>query len=118
MMSTEEALAAWGAYDRDDPFPMFAAVRDFGPVHPVTLADVHAAYVVDGYQDARVALHNARLSKDMQAALEASSAVVADGLPGPAFARHMLLVDPLDHTRLRRHVASAFTIRRVEALRP
>jgi cytochrome P450 len=118
MMSTDEALAAWGAYDRDDPFPMFAAVRDRGPVHPVTLADGHAAWLVVGYEEARVALNDARFSKDMQAALAASSDVVAEGLPGPAFARHMLLVDPPDHTRLRRLVASAFTVRRVEALRP
>ena len=26
-MTLTEALAAWGAYDRDDPFPVFAQVR-------------------------------------------------------------------------------------------
>ncbi len=25
MTSTDQALAAWGAYDRDDPFPLFEA---------------------------------------------------------------------------------------------
>jgi cytochrome P450 len=44
--------------------------------------------------------------------------VVAEGLPGPAFARHMLNVDPPDHTRLRRLVATAFSTRRIDALRP
>ena len=29
-MTTTEALGAWGAYDRDDPFPLFAAVRELG----------------------------------------------------------------------------------------
>src|SRR2546423_12725091 len=38
-MTTAESLAAWGAYDRDNPFPVFAAVRQLAPVHPVTLAD-------------------------------------------------------------------------------
>src|SRR5205823_8503826 len=56
--------------------------------------------------------------KDMQAALAMSSDVVAEGLPGPVFARHMLNVDPPDHTRLRRLVAAAFSVRRIEALRP
>jgi cytochrome P450 len=116
--STEEALTAWGAYDRDDPFPLFAEVRALGPVHAVTLADGHAAWLIVGYDAARAALNDPRLSKDMQAALAASSEVVAEGLPGPAFARHMLNVDPPDHTRLRHLVASAFTVRRIEALRP
>ena len=37
---------------------------------------------------------------------------------GPSFARHMLSVDPPDHSRLRRSFSAAFTPRRVEALRP
>ena len=43
--------------------------------------------------------------------------VVAEGLPGPAFARHVLTVDPPDHTRLRRLLSSAFSTGLVEALR-
>ncbi|MET0729330.1 MAG: cytochrome P450 [Acidimicrobiales bacterium] len=117
-MTTTEALGAWGAYDRDDPFPLFAAVRELGAVHAVTLADGHDAWLVVGYEEARIALNDPRLSKDMHAALATGSGVVAEGLPGPSFARHMLSVDPPDHSRLRRLVSSAFTPRRVEALRP
>ncbi len=112
------SLAAWGAHPRDDPFPLFAEVRRLGPVHRVTLVDGHDAYLVIGHDEARTALGEARLSKDMHAALTADSSVVAEGLPGPAFARHMLAVDPPDHTRLRRLVAAAFTPRTVDALRP
>lgn len=117
-MTTTEALKAWGAYDRDDPFPLFAAVRELGPVHAVTLADGHDAWLVVGYEEARVALNEPRLSKDMHAALATGAGVVAEGLPGPSFARHMLSVDPPDHSRLRRLVSAAFTPRRVEELRP
>jgi cytochrome P450 len=117
-VATIEALEAWGAYDRDDPFPLFAAVRELGPVHAVTLADGHAAWLVVGYEEARIALNDPRMSKDMHAALATGSGVVAEGLPGPSFARHMLSVDPPDHSRLRRLVSSAFTPRRVEELRP
>jgi cytochrome P450 len=116
-VTTTEALGAWGAYDRDNPFPLFADVRDLGPVHLVTLADGHEAWLVVGYEEAKRALNDPRLSKDMHAALATGGAVVAEGLPGPAFARHMLTVDPPDHTRLRRLVSSAFTPRRVESLR-
>ena len=117
-MATSEALGAWGTYDRDDPFPLFAEVRALGPVHAVTLADGHDAWLVVGYDEARAALNDARLSKDMHAALATGDSVVAEGLPGPAFARHMLSVDPPDHTRLRRLVSSAFTPRHTERLRP
>jgi cytochrome P450 len=119
MMTTiEEAFSAWGDYDRDNPFPLFAQVRDLGAVHEVTLADGHAAWLIVRHAEARAALNDPRLSKDMQAALASSSDVVAEGLPGPAFARHMLVVDPPDHTRLRRLVAAAFSVRRIEELRP
>ena len=37
------ALDAWGDYDRDDPYPLFAQVQGDGPVHEVTLADGHRA---------------------------------------------------------------------------
>jgi cytochrome P450 len=117
-MSTAESLTAWGSYDRDNPFPLFAAVRDLGAVHPVTLADGHPAWLVVRYDEAMAALNDPRFSKDMHAAMAADAGVVAEGLPGPAFARHMLSVDPPDHTRLRRLVSGAFTPRRVEELRP
>jgi cytochrome P450 len=114
----EQALSAWGDFDRDDPFPLFAEVRRRGPVHHVTLADGHDAWLIVDFDAARAALNDQRLSKDMHAALAASDAVVAEGLPGPAFARHMLVVDPPNHTRLRRLVAAAFSVRRIEGLRP
>ncbi len=114
----DRALAAWGATDRDDPFPLFAAVQRRGAVQAVTLADGHAAWLVTGAAEVRSALNDTRLSKNMHAAFAADGAVVAEGLPGPALAHHMLAVDPPDHTRLRRLVAGAFTTRRVEDLRP
>ena len=111
-------LATWGTYDREDPFPLFAEVRRQGPLHPVTLADGHGAWLVIGYDEAKAALGDSRLSKDMQAAMAMDDAVVAEGLPGPAFARHMLAVDPPNHTRLRGLVSRAFTPRTVQRLGP
>jgi cytochrome P450 len=110
------ALDSWGDHDRDDPFPLLAQIRAAGPVHQVRLADGHPAWLVVGYDEARAALNDPRLSKDMHAALARSGEVVAEGLPGPALARHMLAVDPPDHTRLRRLAMPAFTRRRVDGL--
>ena len=112
------ALDAWGDYDRDDPYPLFAQVQGDGPVHEVTLADGHRAWLIVRHEQAKAALNHAGLSKDMHAALARDGAVVAEGLPGPAFARHMLSVDPPDHTRLRRLASAAFSRPRIAALRP
>jgi cytochrome P450 len=112
------AWGGWGADVRDDPFPTFARLLATGPVHPVTLADGHEATLVLGHAAARQALKDPRLSKDMQAALSDDAGTVDPGLPGPEFSRHMLGVDPPDHTRLRGLVAAAFTPARIAGLGP
>src|SRR2546429_4272206 len=112
------ALDAWGDYDRDDPYPLFTQVQADGPVHEVTLADGHRAWLIVRHEEAKAALTHAGLSKDMHAALARDGAVVAGGLPGPAFARHMLSVNPPDHTRLRRLPSAPFTRPRIAALPP
>jgi len=116
-----DSLATWGGWEpaiRDDPFGHFAAARARCPVQKVRLADGHLAWVVLGYDAARQALGDSRISKDMLAALEANDEVVAEGLPGPEFSRHMLNIDPPDHTRLRRLVSRAFVPGRIAALEP
>jgi len=116
-----ETLATWGGWApaiRDDPFGHFAEARTRCPVQRVRLADGHPAWVVLGYDAARQALNDPRISKDMLAALQDNSDVVAEGLPGPEFSRHMLNVDPPDHTRLRRLVSRAFVPPMIAALEP
>ena len=114
-----DILATWGGWApviRDDPFGHFAEARAHCPVQRVRLADGHPAWVVLGYDAARHALNDPRISKDMLAALQDNGDVVAGGLPGPEFSRHMLNVDPPDHTRLRRLVSRAFVPSRIAAL--
>ncbi len=116
-----DTLATWGGWEptiRDDPFGHFAEARGKCPVQRARLADGHPAWIVLGYDAARQALADPRISKDMLAALQGSGDVVAEGLPGPEFSRHMLNVDPPDHTRLRRLVSRAFVPSRIAALEP
>jgi len=54
------ALASWGGYDNDNPFPVFAAARERGPVHEVTLVDGHKAWLIVGYREAKSALMDPR----------------------------------------------------------
>ena len=114
----EDVLQSWGAYDRDDPFPLFARVRSEAPVRKITLADGCRAWLVTGFQEAKAALNDPRLSKDMLAARQLNPQIVAEGLPGPEFARHVLNVDPPDHGRLRKLVGGAFTNKAMAELRP
>jgi cytochrome P450 len=116
-----DTLTSWGGWEpaiRDDPFGHFAEARARCPVQKVRLADGHPAWVVLGYDAARRALNEPGISKDMLAALQQAGDVVAEGLPGPEFTRHMLNVDPPDHTRLRRLVSRAFVPGRIAALEP
>jgi cytochrome P450 len=114
----DEADQRWGEYDRADPFPLYGRLREQGGVHEVVLRDGHPAWLVVRYDEARAALNDPRLSKDMQAALAEGPGIVDEGLPGPAFARHLLSADPPEHTRLRQLVAGRFTHRSVAALEP
>jgi cytochrome P450 len=116
-----EPIPTWGAWDeatRNDPYPLFESMRAECPVQRVRLADGHDAWLVLGYEAAHQALKDSRLSKDMVAALDEDPDVVDPGLPGPAFARHMMNLDPPDHTRLRRLVSRAFAPTRIAALEP
>src|SRR5580658_6447804 len=91
-----DTLATWGGWEpaiRDDPFGHFAEARARCPVQKARLADGHPAWIVLGYDAARQALADPRISKDMLAALQDNGDVVAEGLPGQAFSRHMLKVD-------------------------
>jgi cytochrome P450 len=97
---------------------VFADMRSKCPVHQVRLAGGHEAWLVVGHDAARQALRDPRFSKDFLAALDEDPDVVDAGLPGPAFARHMLAVDGEDHTRLRQLVARAFAPTRIAALEP
>jgi cytochrome P450 len=111
----------WGAWDdsvRDDPFPTFAEAQGRCPVQHVRLPDGHNAWVVLGFDAALTALADDRLSKNMVAAIEQDREVVAEGLPGPDFAHHMLALDGPDHRRLRSLVSEAFRPSRIAAMRP
>ena len=105
---------ARGRPQRPVPGPRRAA-RASGPVQPVRLADGHDAWLVLGHEAVRVALMDPRFSKDMVTALADDPDVVDPGLPGPALARHMMNLDPPDHTRLRRLAARAFLPSRIAA---
>ncbi|MFD4410671.1 cytochrome P450 [Streptomyces sp. NPDC058466] len=98
----------------DDPYAVYARLRETAPVHRVAGPDGSPAWLVTRYEDVREALANPLLSLDKRHALPGSYQGFT--LP-PALDANLLNMDPPDHTRIRRLVGRAFTPRRVEQLR-
>jgi cytochrome P450 len=101
----------------------YADLRAQGAVHRAIMPDGLPVWIVTRYDEARAALTSPVLSKDSDRAapLHDRSArergARRDRL-AQAINRHLLNLDPPEHTRLRRLVGKAFTMRRVELLRP
>jgi cytochrome P450 len=79
--------------------------------------------VVTRYEDARAVLSHPAMSRDSQRAAPLHERLGRErGTPPSGIAailsKHMLNVDPPDHSRLRKLVAAVFTHRRIDDLRP
>jgi cytochrome P450 len=93
----------------------FAELATTGPVQKVMLFTGVPAWVVTGYAEARELLAHPALVK-----IEGGGPHM-DAMPpelNAAMNTHLLSTNPPDHTRLRRLVTAAFTVRRIEALAP
>jgi cytochrome P450 len=114
-MTTEETLLRFPfpATPPSAPAEEFGWLRDHRPVAPVILPTGDRAWLVTGYAGVRQVLADPRLSR---------AATTRPDAPrmGPARpeADSMMAMDAPDHTRLRKLVTHAFTMRRIEALRP
>lgn len=95
------------------PVPDIATISGGRPVFRAELPDGRIAWLVTGYENVRQVIVDQRFSRAL---------AVAPGQAQQGFemfaAESINGMDPPGHTRLRKLVASAFTARRVEALRP
>ncbi|WP_405591385.1 cytochrome P450 [Streptomyces sp. NBC_01092] len=105
-------LGEFGDGFREDPHPVYARLRERGPVHRVLLPDWQSeVWLVVGHDEARAALADQRLSKD-------GTKIGLKSLEEEMIGKNLLATDPPQHTRLRGLISRAFTMRRVEELRP
>ncbi|OLR94214.1 cytochrome P450 family protein [Actinokineospora bangkokensis] len=102
---------------RQDPEALYARLRRGAPVCEALFPRGFRGWLVTRYDDAKAALTDPRLSKDMSRFAELMTRHHHGSgrfTPFPEdVTAHMLNSDPPDHTRLRRLVNRAFTIRGV-----
>jgi cytochrome P450 len=109
----------WSPEARIDLLPVYARMRREAPV--ARLLSPHQRvplWVVSRYKDTVELLRDPRFTKDKYRLSDADRLRYFRVDEIGQLDRHMLNVDPPDHTRLRALVAQAFTPRRVESLRP
>lgn len=100
---------------REDPYPAYARLQE---IAPLVRAD-DGALVATGYADCATVVRDGRFGHMPREMLGFIG--LADWADHPALRllfTSILTLNPPDHTRLRRLVSSAFTARRVQALRP
>ncbi|MFK0292596.1 cytochrome P450 [Streptomyces sp. NPDC090442] len=100
-----------------DPPPEYRTLREQHPVAEVTLPDGVAGWLITGYEEARAALADPRLSSRRRRLRTGSGPVDDAELPVPT-PGNFLMMDPPEHTRLRRLLTGQFTVRRMRQLTP
>jgi cytochrome P450 len=108
---------------QENPYPTYALMRTVRPVLAVPVPNFAGpgVYMLTRYADVHAVLRDARFSVDRTRAplvrenLERLPEFLRQSTQG---LRSMLVMDPPDHTRVRKLANKAFTPRRVAALRP
>lgn len=105
-----------------DPYSTYETLRAGGSVSRQvvkTLATELDVWLVTNYEDSRALLADPRLSKDSVGLPKVVNSHSVDGSQSATEQpKSMLFSDPPDHTRLRKLMGKAFTMRRVEQMRP
>ncbi|WP_372672713.1 cytochrome P450 family protein [Amycolatopsis kentuckyensis] len=119
--------AFFSPYYWDHAHEVAAALREQGPVHRAMIPRGEGekgipVWVVARYEDARAALTDTRLSKDVAGLAAILHKLLAeagaDTTLSSMFSPHMIFSDPPRHTRLRNLLVRHFTRTRIEALKP
>ncbi|MFJ1702180.1 cytochrome P450 [Kitasatospora sp. NPDC088346] len=107
----EHLLAPQG---RADPYPLYELARGLGPVIPCE----GGILLVTGYEEADRVLRDPAFIVQNEAGQPSAADAWSGGAAREVFGRSILETNGPDHARVRSLIASVFTPRRVEALRP
>ncbi|KAA2262678.1 cytochrome P450 [Solihabitans fulvus] len=110
--------------DRDaspfDPPSQITRLREARPVSPMSFPDGHEGWIVTGYEAVRQVMADTRFSSRQDIGVlhvpyEVPGMPVATE-PSPQVPGMFIAMDPPDHTRLRRRLTGAFTVKRMKML--
>lgn len=110
--------------DRDagpfDPPSEITRLREARPVSPLVFPDGHEGWLVTGYEAVRQLMADTRFSSRLDIDVvhvpyETPGMPVATE-PSPQLPGLFIAMDPPDHTRLRRRLTGAFTVKRMKQL--
>jgi cytochrome P450 len=111
------ATEPFGGFFGEDVYDVLSLFREQHPVATLTLLDGRTGWLISRHDDVRRALTDPRLAKDGLLSPVGYRPVVPPDID-EATRHHMLVVNPPDHTRLRRALQPAFTPRAMDALAP
>ncbi|MFF1607804.1 cytochrome P450 [Amycolatopsis sp. NPDC058278] len=109
--------------DRDagpfDPPSALTRLRDARPVSPLVFPDGHEGWLVSGYEEVRQMMADTRFSSRLD--LDVIHVPYETGMPAatepsPQLPGMFIAMDPPDHSRLRRKLTGAFTVKRMKQL--
>jgi cytochrome P450 len=113
MTNTEPRTYPFSEPERLDPEPMFATLRADEPMCRIRLPYGEPAWLATRYDDVKVVLGDPRFSRAAAVGRDEPRMRATPSQPGS-----ILSLDPPEHSRLRRLVMKAFTVRRINELRP
>ncbi|OXM73255.1 MULTISPECIES: cytochrome P450 [Amycolatopsis] len=110
--------------DRDagpfDPPGEFTRLRESRPVCPLVFPDGHEGWLVTGYDEVRQVLADTRFSSRLDLGIihvpYPTPGMPPQTEPSPQMPGMFISMDPPDHTRLRRRLTGAFTVKRMKQL--
>ncbi|MCS7483511.1 cytochrome P450 [Umezawaea endophytica] len=116
-MSTQETTPQYpvGDTSRLSADPWYREARDEAPVAKVRMPYGGEAWLAVRHSSVRTAQSDPRFSRAASAELGEEAPRMVPGTPPVG---SVLTMDGPDHTRVRRFMAKAFTVRRIEKLRP
>ncbi|WP_031466274.1 cytochrome P450 [Sciscionella sediminilitoris] len=100
-----------------EPSARLTAAHEIGPVTPLTYADGHQGWLITGRDVARRVLADPRFSARAELRRHPTGAL-GDAMGRPAAPGGFGMMDPPEHTRLRRLLTGQFTVHRMRTLTP